>query len=94
MSRVLLTGFCSLPGPNRTGVQMRHLLRALVRQHTVDVLVVREHDQPYMERVGNSRILRVPMTDVDFLGRVAAFRRALKRQISGADYDIIQFRDS
>jgi hypothetical protein len=65
---------------------MHHLVRALIRQHTVDVLVVREPDQPYMERVGNSRILRVPMTDGDFASRVAAFRRALKRQISGADW--------
>lgn len=47
-----------------------------------------------MERVGNSRILRVPMTDGDFRSRVAAFRRALKRQISGADYGVVQFRDS
>lgn len=94
MSRILLTGFCSLPGPNRTGVQLHHILRALVRHHTVDVLTVRVSDQPYMERIKNSRILRVPMPDGDMVARVEAFRRALKRQISGADYDVVHFRDS
>ena len=94
MSRILLTGFCSLPGPNRTGVQLHHVLRALVRDHTVDVLTVREPEQPYMERIKNSRILRVPMPDGGVVARVEAFRRALKRQISGADYDVVHFRDS
>jgi len=73
---------------------LHHVLRALVRDHTVDVLTVREPEQPYMERIKNSRILRVPMPDGGVVARVEAFRRALKRQISGADYDVVHFRDS
>ena len=45
MPRVLLTGFCAVPGPRRAGVQLRHVIRALTPLHTVDLLVVREGDQ-------------------------------------------------
>ena len=50
MPRVLLTGFCAVPGPRRAGVQMRHVIRSLTPFHTVDLLVVREGEQAYVER--------------------------------------------
>lgn len=93
MSRILLTGFCALPGPDRAGVQMRHVLEALARHHTVDALVARHGEQAYVERLGNARILRVPLHDGDPSARVDTFRRALKRQLEGAEYDIIHVRD-
>ena len=93
MPRILITGFCSLPGPNRPGVQMGHVVRALARHHTVDVLVVRHGEQAYVERQGNARILRVPISEEHLREQVEAFRRALRRQLDGADYDIVHFRD-
>ncbi len=93
MPRILITGFCTLPGPNRAGVQMRHIVRALARRHSVDVLVVRHGEQAYVERQGNARILRVPITEEGLRAQVEAFRRALRRQLDGADYDIVHFRD-
>ena len=72
---------------------MRHVLRSLAQHHTVDVLVVRDGDQAYVERQGNARILRVPVPDDALRSRVDAFRRALRRQLEGADYDVIHFRD-
>ena len=63
MPRVLLTGFCAVPGPRRAGVQLRHVIRALTPLHNVDVLAVREGDQAYVERQGSVRILRVPTHD-------------------------------
>lgn len=93
MPRILITGFCALPGPNRAGVQLQHIAKALARHHTVDVLVVRHGEQAYVERQGNARILRVPISEEDQRGQVEAFRRALRRQLDGADYDIVHFRD-
>ena len=93
MPRILITGFCALPGPNRAGIQMQHIVQALARYHTVDVLVLRHAEQAYVERQGNARILRVPISEEDVRGQVEAFRRALKRQLDGADYDIVHFRD-
>jgi len=94
MPRVLLTGFCAVPGPRRAGVQLRHVIRALTPMHTVDLLVVREGDQAYVERQGPVRVLRVPTHEADLRSQIQAFQRALKRQLDGADYDIVHCRDS
>src|SRR5262245_18653713 len=94
MPRVLLTGFCAVPGPRRAGVQMRHVIRSLTPFHTVDLLVVREGEQGYVERQGSVRVLRVPSHDSDLRAQIQAFQRALKRQLDGADYDVVHCRDS
>ena len=94
MPRVLLTGFCAVPGPRRAGVQLRHVIRALSPLHTVDLLVVREGEQPYVERQGAVRVLRVPPQDADLRAQIQGFQRALKRQLDGADYDVVHCRDS
>jgi glycosyltransferase involved in cell wall biosynthesis len=94
MPRVLLTGFCAVPGPRRAGVQLRHVIRALTALHAVDLLVVREGEQAYVERQGSVRVLRVPTHDADPRSQIQAFQRALKRQLDGADYDVVHCRDS
>lgn len=94
MPRVLLTGFCAVPGPRRAGVQLRHVIRALTPMHSVDLLVVREGDQAYVERQGSVRVLRVPTHEADLRSQIQAFQRALKRQLDGADYDVVHCRDS
>src|SRR6478609_8460231 len=94
MPRVLLTGFCAVPGPRRAGVQMRHVVRALTPSHAVDLLVVREGEQAYVERQGSVRVLRVPTHETDVKSQIQAYQRALKRQLDGADYDVVHCRDS
>jgi len=94
MPRVLITGFCAVPGPRRSGVQLRHVIRALSPLHSVDLLVVREGDQAYVERQGSMRVLRVPAAaDAPLKAQIEAFQRALKRQLEGADYDVVHCRD-
>ncbi|MBL0212736.1 MAG: glycosyltransferase family 4 protein [Myxococcales bacterium] len=94
MPRVLLTGFAAVPGPRRSGVQLRHVIRSLTPLHSVDLLVVREGEQAYVERQGSVRVLRVPSNDPDLRSQIQAFQRALKRQLDGADYDVVHCRDS
>lgn len=94
MPRVLISGFCAVPGPRRAGVQLRHVIRALTPHHSVDLLVSREGDQGYVERQGSVRVLRVPVPDADPRQQVQAFQRALRRQLDGADYDVIHVRDA
>src|SRR5688572_17751055 len=94
MPRVLLTGFCAVPGPRRAGVQLRHVIRALTPMHTVDLLVVREGEQAYVERQNSVRVLRVPTHEADLRSQIQAFQRALRRQLDGADYDVVHCRDS
>lgn len=93
MARILVTGFCAAPGPSRAGVQLRHVVRALA-EHTVDLLVLRDGDQAYVERQGNGRLLRVPTHDDDRRGQIQAYQRALRRQLDGADYDVVHCRDA
>jgi glycosyltransferase involved in cell wall biosynthesis len=93
VARVLITGFCAVPAPRRSGVQLRHVVRALAPDHAVDLLVVREGDQGYVERQGGTRILRVPTHDDAVSAQIQTFQRALRRQLEGADYDIVHCRD-
>jgi glycosyltransferase involved in cell wall biosynthesis len=70
------------------------VIRALSPLHAVDLLVVREGEQPYVERQGAVRVLRVPPQEADLRSQIQAFQRALKRQLDGADYDVVHCRDS
>ena len=78
MARILVTGFCAVPGPHRAGVQLPHVLRALARDHQVDVLTVRRGEQAYVEQFRNTRMLRVPVTGGTAAEQIEAFRRALR----------------
>jgi glycosyltransferase involved in cell wall biosynthesis len=75
-------------------VQLRHVIRSLTPFHTVDLLVVREGEQAYVERQGSVRVLRVPTHEADLRSQIQSFQRALKRQLDGADYDVVHCRDS
>jgi glycosyltransferase involved in cell wall biosynthesis len=75
-------------------VQLRHVIRSLTPLHTVDLLVVREAEQAYVERQGSVRVLRVPTHEADLRSQIQAFQRALKRQLDGADYEVVHCRDS
>tara|TARA_R110002096_G_scaffold44526_13_gene120590 strand:- start:195376 stop:197394 length:2019 start_codon:yes stop_codon:yes gene_type:complete len=74
-------------------VQLGHIIEGLHRQHQVDVLSVRRDDQGHVERLGGTRYLRVPLPDEDRTSQIEVFRRALRRQLDGADYDVVHFRD-
>jgi len=70
------------------------VIRALTPHHSVDLLVAREGDQAYVERQGSVRVLRVPTHEADLRSQIQSFQRALKRQLDGADYDVVHCRDS
>ncbi|GAB4564897.1 MAG: hypothetical protein Tsb0020_15410 [Haliangiales bacterium] len=93
MSRILLTGFFSLPAPSRVSVQIQHVIRALAANHEVDVLVTRHGREAYLDHIGHTRILRVPTPESDLRGRLQSFQRALERQLESGAYDVVHFRD-
>ena len=95
MARVLITGFCAIPGAHRVGVQLRHVVRAIRAQHHLELLIAREGEQAYVERMGGVRTLRVPIPEASGGVRAQgeALQRALRRQLDGAEYDIIHCRD-
>jgi len=93
LARILVAGFCAVPGPHRAGVQIPHVLRALASTHSVEVLTVRRGDQAYVEQFRKTRMLRVPVSSGSVVDQIESFRRALRRQLEGADYDLVHFRD-
>ena len=74
-------------------MQIRHLVKALGRDHEVDLLVLRGQEQPHVERYLRGRVLRVPVPEAIVSEQVLGFQRALLRQIDSADYDVIHACD-
>jgi glycosyltransferase involved in cell wall biosynthesis len=90
-----VVSFSTVPGPDRQGVQLQHAVRALASRFVVDVLTLRLGELAYVERFHRTRMLRVPVAEDDPLPtRIEAFRRAVKRQLEGAEYDVVHFRDA
>jgi glycosyltransferase involved in cell wall biosynthesis len=92
--RALVAAFAQVPGPTRAGAQIPHVLRALARRFTVEALVARRGDQAYVEQDRRARFLRVPIPDGAARDRAESFRRALRRQLEGAEYDVVHCCDS
>src|SRR5579872_1955237 len=93
MARILVCSFSMLPSPDRHGVQLENVCKALGPRHIVDVLTVRGFEQLSVERTHRARILRVPVGNGDLATRVDTFRRALKRQLESSEYDAVHARD-
>jgi glycosyltransferase involved in cell wall biosynthesis len=92
-SRLLIVSFSVCPAPDRHGVQLVNVLKALAPRYTVDVLTLRAGTMPFQERFMKTRMLRVPV--VGMLGeQVEAFRRAIRRQLEGEEYDAIHLRSA
>src|SRR5437667_5473843 len=92
MPRILVVSFSVCPAPDRDGVELLNLLKALAPRHLVDVLVMRGGDQPFIERLHRARMLRVPVGGGRLAERMDAFRRAVRRQLEGEEYDVLHVR--
>ncbi len=94
IQRVLVVSFSVVPDPSRQGVEIETVLKALAPRLQVDVLTIRTADMGYVERYRRTRMLRVPVGSGARLEQVEAFRRAVRRQLEGAEYDLIHFRSA
>jgi glycosyltransferase involved in cell wall biosynthesis len=92
-SRLLIVSFSVCPAPDRHGVQLVNVLKALAPRYSVDALTLRAGTMPFHERFLKTRMLRVPV--VGSLGdQVDMFRRAIRRQLEGEDYDVVHLRSA
>jgi glycosyltransferase involved in cell wall biosynthesis len=92
MQRVLVIAFSVVPSPDRHSVQLINHLKALAPRYAVDVVTVKSPDLPYVDRFMKTRMLRVPCGTGPLTEQVEAFRRAVRRQLDGVDYDVVHFR--
>ena len=68
-SRLLIVSFSVCPAPDRHGVQLVNVLKALAPRYTVDVLTLRAGTMPFQERFMKTRMLRVPVVGTCCGGR-------------------------
>ncbi len=94
IQRVLVVSFSVVPDSSRQGIEIETVLKALGPRFAVDVLSIRTAAMGYVERYRRTRMLRVPVGDGNRLEQVEAFRRAVRRQLEGAEYDLIHFRSA
>lgn len=94
MKRVLIVSFSVVPAPDRHGVQLVNVFKALAPRLQADAIAIRSSDQVFVERFMRVRVLRVPVGTGGLSEQIEAFRRAVRRQLEPADYDIIHFRSA
>ncbi len=96
MARLLIVSFSVCPAPDRHGVGMLNVLKALGPRYAVDVLTLRspQNDLPFVERFMKTRMLRVPLGSGSLAEQVEAFRRAIRRQLQGEEYDVVHLRSA
>jgi len=90
--RVLVAAFCVVPSATLDGMSVLATIRALHRHYAIDVVSVRTENQPHVERMLRARILRVPLAGGSEAERMDSFRRAVRRQIEGEQYDVVHVR--
>ena len=92
-SKLLIVSFSVCPAPDRHGVQLLNVLKALAPRYTVDVLTIRAGTMPFQERFMKTRMLRVPVVG-SLPEKVEMFRRAIRRQLEGEEYDVVHLRSA
>jgi glycosyltransferase involved in cell wall biosynthesis len=96
-ARVLLAAFAEVPGPSSVAVRAEQLLQGLSSAMDFDALTLKASALQHIERLGNARLLRVPVGDGPgtiqdpghFRDRLSTFRRALGRQLESERYDVV-----
>jgi glycosyltransferase involved in cell wall biosynthesis len=97
--RLLIVSFSVCPAPDRHGVGLLNVLKALAPRHQVDVLTLRPApggmvELPFVERFMKTRMLRVPVGHGSLAEQVEAFARAIRRQLEGEEYDVVHLRSA
>ncbi len=94
--RALLAAFAEVPGPTATGVRAEQLLLGFSEDVDFDALTLKGASLTHIQRVGSARMMRVPVPEAGrgdsataFRERLAAFRRALVRQLENDRYDVV-----
>ncbi len=101
--RVLVCAFAEIPGPTSVGVRAEQILLGFSHRAEVDSLSLKSKHLAHIQRVGEARMLRVPVPELrsgevgalgaSFLERLSVYRRALARQLDNERYDLVYALD-
>ncbi len=90
----LMVAYACVPGTGGTGARIARRSLALAASYSTDILSARCPGRPHIEKLeGRARLLRVSATGETLVARLAAFQRAVRRQLGGGEYDVVVFSD-
>jgi glycosyltransferase involved in cell wall biosynthesis len=75
-------------------VGLLNVLKALAPRYQVDALTLRTAELPYVEKYLKARMLRVPVGHGTLSEQVESFRRAIRRQLEGEEYEAVHLRSA
>lgn len=87
--KVLVTAFAPVPGSSPHAAALLAMVAALRAE--IDLVTVKTDLLAHLERYGEARMFRVPVTGSAAEQR-ASFARAIKRQLEGQAYDVVHVR--
>lgn len=90
---LLFCAFAEVPGPSAAGTRTHQLISAFSDEFEVDALSLKGPELHHIQRVGSARMMRVPVEGKPFTERLAAYQRALTRQLSSDSYQLVYCAD-
>lgn len=92
--RLLVLAFTPFPAPTGPATRLAQRVTAFAEAgYALDVLTPKTPDLPHVSKLLGARILRVPMPPEPGEERLAAFERAVHRQLVSTEYDAIHTFD-
>ncbi|MFH1809573.1 MAG: glycosyltransferase family 4 protein [Pseudomonadota bacterium] len=92
-AKILVLSFERVPGIDAAGQHLTLLLPELAQRAEVDALSLKCDELGHIQRMGAARIMRVPSPSADPMEQIAAFERAVHRQLDAESYDLLWCSD-
>ncbi|MBN2359053.1 MAG: glycosyltransferase family 4 protein [Deltaproteobacteria bacterium] len=93
MVKIFVPACDLVPGANAVGQHLSLLIPALAERAEVDAMTLKGEELAHIQRFGAARLMRVPTAEKEPTERVAAFQRAVARQLDNDSYDLVYCAD-
>jgi glycosyltransferase involved in cell wall biosynthesis len=91
-TRILFCAFAEVPGSSAASVRLHQLACSFSMSPGVDILATTEGIRGHIQKIGEARVMRVPLKTESRSERLAKYQRALQRQL-GHGYDLVHCVD-
>lgn len=93
MAKILVLACNMVPSVDAVGQHLSQLIPALAERAEVDAMTLKGDELAHIQRFGAARLMRVPTAEKAPAERVAAFQRAVARQLDNEPYDVVYCAD-
>ena len=87
--KVLVLSYDAVPGISAAGQHLAQLIPSLAERAEVDAMSLKLEHMVHIQKLGAARLMRIPTPGTHSLERIAAFGRAVHRQLDGDNYDLV-----